>query len=401
MVVSSPSFSPSGQAGWGLECESQTVELIVIGPIAMQSAPDLKLASKFADERVRLEILVPSWLLSIAAHVVMFFIMALVLKGCGGVSGSVGPKAGDTGFREIGLHSGGPPGGSAAGADQVGNAERAQALPNEVQPVDQLPFQPNPQPLTDNDSAISNLLSRPAEASLPLVGPGSSAAQAVGARTPASAGELPKSTAAAGGAGAGRGSKAGRGNGPGAGEGFGETTFFDIAAKGNRFVYVLDRSGSMYDHGAIRVAKEELVVSLAALEPTQQFQLVFYNQSQLELTGTEDRPAMQWATDINRTLARQFISHVQPDGGTDHLPALKKALRYHPENLFLLTDADQPIMSTRELNEIKMSNNGRTKIHCVEFGKGPELSADNFLKKLARDNGGTHRYRDVTQFGRR
>ena len=92
---------------------------------------------------------------------------------------------------------------------------------------------------------------------------------------------------------------------------------------------------------------------------------------------------------------------VQPDGGTDHMPALKKALRYQPDHLFFLTDADQPILSARELNEIKTLNAGRTKIHCVEFGKGSELSGDNFLKKLARDNGGTYRYRDVTRFGRR
>ena len=28
LLVSSPSYSPSGQAGWGLEGESQTVELL-------------------------------------------------------------------------------------------------------------------------------------------------------------------------------------------------------------------------------------------------------------------------------------------------------------------------------------------------------------------------------------
>ena len=141
--------------------------------------------------------------------------------------------------------------------------------------------------------------------------------------------------------------------------------------------------------------------SASTLEQTQQFQVIFYNQTVLELTGNSDRPSMQWATDINRTLARQFISGVQPDGGTDHMPALKKALRYQPENLFFLTDADQPILSARELNEIKTANNGRTAIHCVEFGKGPEISGDNFLRKLARENGGTYRYRDVTKFGRR
>lgn len=369
----------------------------------MRSTSELKLGGDIDDGRVRLEVIVPSWLLSIAMHVVMFFIMALVLKGCGTVSGSVGPKAGDSGFREIGLHPGGPPGGD-GGGDGGGNADLAEALPKDAQAADQVPFQSNTQPLLGDESVIDNLLSRPTESSLPLLGPGPAASSTPGSRTPYSSGELLKATGSKGGTGTGRGGNAGRGTGPGGpgdGEGFGQTTFFDIEAKGIRFVYVVDCSGSMHDHGAIRVAKEELVVSLAALEPTQQFHVLFYNQKLSELTGSGDKPSMQWATDINRTLARQFISGVSADGGTDHMLALKKALRYQPEHLFFLTDADQPILSARELNEIKTANNGRSAIHCVEFGKGPELKADNFLKKLARDNGGTYRYRDVTKFGRR
>ncbi len=340
----------------------------------MQPVPELKLGAGIDDGRDRLDVVVPSWLLSIVSHIVLFFVMAVILRGCSS-SGTVGPKVGDGTFREIGLH-----------------------VPREVaeQPADQNAANPNealtrddgtPQlekSIVGDDKSIADLLSVPTNSALLVLGPG----RVASLTSPADAKELIKSS----------------GRRPTGGEetsGLGQTTFFDIAAKGNRFVYVLDRSGSMYDHGAIRVAKEELVVSLAALEQTQQFQVLFYNQGLLELTGTGDRPSMQWATDINRTLARQFISSVQPDGGTDHMPALKKALRYQPEHLFFLTDADQPILSARELHEIKTSNNGRTQIHCVEFGKGPEISADNFLKKLARENGGTYRYRDVTRFGRR
>lgn len=340
----------------------------------MQSAPELKLGSDIDDGRDRLDVVVPSWLASIVAHVVLFFVMAMMLRGCSS-SGSVGPKVGEGTFREIGLH---------VPRDFVEKpADQNAADPNDALTRDDGTPQPEKSLVVD-DKSVSDLLSVPTNSALPVLGPG----PATSLKSPTDAKELIKSS----------------GRRPSGGEetsGLGQTTFFDIAAKGTRFVYVLDRSGSMFDHGAIRVAKEELVVSLAALESTQQFQLLFYNQGLLELTGSGDRPQMQWATDINRTLARQFISNVQPDGGTDHMPALKKALRYQPEHLFFLTDADQPILSARELNEIKMANNGRTAIHCVEFGKGPEISGDNFLKKLARENGGTYRYRDVTRFGRR
>ena len=341
----------------------------------MPSAPELKLGAGIDDGRNRIEIVVPSWLISICSHIVLFFAIAMILRGCSS-SGTVGPKTGDGMFREIGLHV--TPEITAPPVDKHAAQE-----PNEALTADAGSPQPE-KSIVGDDPSIQQLLSVPTNSGPPLLGPGSAAMP----RTPTDVQGLLKSS----------------GRRPSSGDetsGLGQTTFFDIEAKGNRFVYVLDRSGSMFDHGAIRVAKEELVASLAALEQTQQFQVLFYNQSLLELADNNDKSAMQWATDINRTLARKFISGVQPDGGTDHLPALKKGLRNQPDHLFFLTDADQPILSARELHEIKTTNNGRTKIHCVEFGKGPELSADNFLKKLARENGGTYRYRDVTRFGRR
>lgn len=334
----------------------------------------LKLGTNVDDGSFRPEVILPSWLLSILTHVVLFVAMSFFLRGCS-ANGSVGPKAGNSDFREIGLHLQRAP----IAQPQPANAD---AVATDAMTRDDGKPQPE-QSILGDDSTANNLLSQPADATLPTIGPGIASSL----RTPSDAKELIKSS--------------GRRNAGGdESSGLGNTTFFDIEAKGNRFAYVLDRSGSMYDHGAIRVAKEELVASLAALEPTQQFQVVFYNQSFLELT-TANKPQMQWATDINRTLARQFISGIQADGGTDHMPALKKALAYQPDHLFFLTDADQPILSARELNEIKTRNAGRTTIHCIEFGRGSELSGDNFLKKLARENGGTYRYRDVTRFDRR
>ena len=58
----------------------------------------------------------------------------------------------------------------------------------------------------------------------------------------------------------------------------------------------------------------------------------------------------------------------------------------------------------KESTDIKQLNQGRTRIHCIEFGDGPppsRVDPDNWLHRLARDNGGTYRYCDVNQlFGR-
>jgi len=176
---------------------------------------------------------------------------------------------------------------------------------------------------------------------------------------------------------------------------------FSGVVKGTRFVYLIDASGSMTDHNAIAYAKAELKASIASLEKNHQFQVIFYNQYQrmMKLNGAQDK-RIYFATAIHKTQAGQFINGIQADLGTDHMPALKKALRLDPEVLFLLTDADEPTLSVGELDAIKRLNNSRTQIHCVEFGQGSNLRKTNFLKQLAQQNGGSYRYVDITRFGK-
>ncbi len=174
------------------------------------------------------------------------------------------------------------------------------------------------------------------------------------------------------------------------------TAFLGARDKGSRIVFVVDCSASMANYHAMRSAKAALASSLNTLTDAQQFQVIFYNQTTKPLPprGRSDGPLF-FATDVNKTYALQAIGLIDPDLGTDHLPALKLALRMGPEVIFFLTDADEPQLSAAELAEITRLNQGRARIHTIEFGKGAELNLDNFLKKLARQNGGTYRYHDV------
>jgi len=188
----------------------------------------------------------------------------------------------------------------------------------------------------------------------------------------------------------------GNSNNPGGG-GVPGTAFLGVRDQATRVVYAIDCSASMANDNAIRSAKAALVASLQSLTESQQFQIIFYNQTpnlmRLRNNSTAD---MAFATEVNKTLARQHIAGVEPDLGTDHLPALKMALRLGPEVIFFLTDADEPQLSAGELQELHRLNAGRTRIHTIEFGRGAELGETvNFLKKLATQNGGTYRYHDV------
>lgn len=179
--------------------------------------------------------------------------------------------------------------------------------------------------------------------------------------------------------------------------GRGEASFFGIKDDAMRVVYAVDCSGSMLRNSRMQFARASLVASLNRLEPPQQFQIIFYSDfpREMKIEGRGQGP-LNPANDINKTLARQYVAAIRPDGGTDHLRALKQALRLEPDVLYFLTDAKEPQLTAGELDQVGRLNRGRTRIHCIEFGEGPNLSRDNFLERLARQNGGQYRYEDVT-----
>ena len=181
-------------------------------------------------------------------------------------------------------------------------------------------------------------------------------------------------------------------------------SFMGVEDHGSRIVYVVDSSGSMYHHNAMRSAKSALAASLHGLDAAQQFQVIFYNELQRVMTlKRSPRKQLFFATDLNKASARQFIQQIEPDLGTHHMEAIKLGLSFRPEVMYVLTDSGDPKLTPRELEEIQRKNGGRTHIHCIEFGIGPELFGDgsNFLEKLAAQNDGTHRYVDVTELSRK
>ncbi|MSR58725.1 MAG: hypothetical protein EXS05_13910 [Planctomycetaceae bacterium] len=310
---------------------------------------------------------IPSWMISLVFHVALLATFALTMQ----TPARLGDPDADE--REVGLYFKAAP--DAAG-DHAGDATDAAAASNSVSRL-----------ATDDDLRIDDV--PPVELTLPEM---SSARLGPGTRAPlesneSDASELVKST----------------GPPSSAGKGDGGTSFFGQQANGARFVYVLDASGSMADHNALKVAKAELLASLAQLEGTQQFQIIFYSQKCYPMVNAGGQAQMFPATDTNRTLASQFIRAIQPLEGTQHLDAVMRALDENPDVIYFLTDAGAPILDASDLDKIKRRNRGRTRIHAIEFGKHANLSRidNNFLQKLARDNGGGYVYRDITKFGKK
>ena len=176
-----------------------------------------------------------------------------------------------------------------------------------------------------------------------------------------------------------------------------QTSFFGIRAAAKRIVYVIDASESMRQHDAMQFARQKLWDSLQELTPTSQFQVIFFNVTNHTMNRPSERTRLLFATSVNLRLARQFLIGIQPDSGTNRMGALTLALSYDPDVIYLLTDADAPELNAKDLWDFKRVNKRKTLVHVVEFGVGADLSPDNFLKKLASQNNGIHRYQDLTQ----
>ena len=176
------------------------------------------------------------------------------------------------------------------------------------------------------------------------------------------------------------------------------TSVFGAQAQGSKFVYVFDRSGSMEGFGGrpLMAAKRELIRSLADLQETSQFQIIFYNERpQVFRTGPGD-PRLVWGNEAGKQQAEQFVRGIKANGGTRHLEALRLALGMSPDVVFFLTDADEPRLTDDELQRVRRWNRSAT-IHSIEFGFGPQRNPDSFLARLAQQNGGQHVYVDVSR----
>ena len=177
-----------------------------------------------------------------------------------------------------------------------------------------------------------------------------------------------------------------------------QTSVYGLQGEGSRFLYVFDRSGSMSGYGGrpLRSAQAELIASLNDLDSTHQFQIIFYNEEPNVFRPDNRAPRLVFGDDQGKALAQRFVRGIVAAGGTRHMEPLVMALRMRPDVIFFLTDAEEPKLSADELAQIRRLNKG-SQIHAIEFGFGPTTGDDNFLRRLARQNGGQHAYVDISK----
>lgn len=172
--------------------------------------------------------------------------------------------------------------------------------------------------------------------------------------------------------------------------------FADLKGNGRKFVYVLDRSESMRwsNENPMKFAIREAKESINSLDPrlgAVRFQLIYYNQE----AKVFEKDRLLPVDEPNKNRVLKFLDSIYPEGGTNPLAAIEKAVKLNPDVIFFLTDADEEIPSIA-LDRIHdmCRRHGVRQIHVVEFGKESGNKKNSF-KRLALDNHGQYIFKRI------
>jgi Mg-chelatase subunit ChlD len=162
-------------------------------------------------------------------------------------------------------------------------------------------------------------------------------------------------------------------------------SFFGTKSKGSRFVFVIDKSGSMGGHNKFGKAKRELIKTLRALPQNACFMIYFFDG------GAEKLPAnnMLAATPKNVSWAEDWVKSRGMGGGTDPCEALKSGFNLKPDTVWLLTDG-QFNDEAGALGVIRRGNSKKSvRINTFAF---MDRVGERVLKQIAQENDGTYRF---------
>ncbi len=174
----------------------------------------------------------------------------------------------------------------------------------------------------------------------------------------------------------------------------GGTKFFGVGASGCSFAYVINCSGDMVNGNTLEVAKQELVASLGQLPPEAQFSVIFYNLKIRVYADPSGQHEMMPATAANKTWVQSQFETVVPEGASAHSLALQTALELNPDVIFFLAPSN--IRTKNQVPAIP-SLLGRTRIHVIELGQGPDPRRVGQRSRSAVVTSSTHHYIDVTK----
>jgi len=169
-------------------------------------------------------------------------------------------------------------------------------------------------------------------------------------------------------------------------------SFFGAQADGNKFVFVIDSSGSMRGPRWEALCKE-LIRAIKSLSPDQDFFVISFDSMAHPMFGTmPPKGKFLKAVDKNVDRIRNWLRSIQHGNQTLPASSVGIAMKLEPDAIFLLSDGeikDSTLEDLRIWNR-KQNEDGDIKtivpIHTVLLHS---LMGYATLEAIARENGGT------------
>ena len=170
---------------------------------------------------------------------------------------------------------------------------------------------------------------------------------------------------------------------------------------GQKIVFVLDTSGSMYLEDRIGQVKAGLKMLITSMAPSYQIDVVVFPDNSSRTLYRALWGKLKKTTKAHKKEVYQFLLNIKPHGGTPTEDALTYALDHYQDasDIVLLSDGTPTIGNSRNaanipklLEKMKRKNGGRTQINTIGVGSDFLEDKDNkkyrFLSKLAKQHKG-------------
>jgi hypothetical protein len=176
------------------------------------------------------------------------------------------------------------------------------------------------------------------------------------------------------------------------------TLFFGTAAKGNRFVFVVDNSSSMKG-GRLEMAVAELVKTVEGLSAKQSFYVIFVSDKPYPMFYPQQEPTLVPATPANKKRLAEWAPKAILASGKNRelIKAMDLAASLQPQAVYLLWDGDLRYSETVRLDVIThltQPNQWDFIVHTLGMGITSPNSEQN-LRMIAQAHSGTFRRIDV------
>jgi hypothetical protein len=165
---------------------------------------------------------------------------------------------------------------------------------------------------------------------------------------------------------------------------------FDIPiGQSDHVCYIVDRSGSMSDllgsSGGNRLdfVNKQLLENLAKRNANEEFFVIYFGNDALPMPGNHWRQGPEGIGEV-----RTWIRSIQPDGGTEPMPAFEHAFQLNPPPrvIVFLTDGEVPFDTPARVTALNTGK--KVTIHTMSFKSN---AGQALLKQIVDDNGGEYR----------